>query len=280
MIRAANYHDLIVNRKTENGIYLTDGTEQEVLLPNRYVDKEYQPGDTIRVFVYHDSEDRLVATTETPLVTEGGIAALQAVGFNNHGVFLDWGLTKDLFVPKSNQQSTMLVGHWYVVQLYVDNVTGRAVGTSKLNKVINNDEITVKPREEVDILVAIRRPNGYRVVINGKHWGMLYDNQIFTDIKLGESRKAYVRKISEDNRIDLTLQQEGFDQVKIAADSVLSMLEDMGGTIPLGDKSDPELVRVTVGMSKKTYKRAVGYLMSNGLVTVQDYTTTRTDAKK
>ncbi|HJE88688.1 CvfB family protein [Rikenella microfusus] len=279
MIRVANYNRLSAARKTDNGLYLTDEEGKEVLLPNRYVPEKYAMGDTMEVFVYTDSEDRLVATTETPKITEGGIAALQAVGFNYHGTFLDWGLPKDLFVPKRNQQAPMLVGEWYVVTVYVDNVTGRAVGTSKLNKIINNDEITVRPKEEVDILIAVRKPKGYRVVVNDRHWGMLYDNQIFTDVKLGMRMKAYVRKIAEDHRIDLSLQQEGFDQVKIAADEILKMIDEADGTLPVGDKSAPDEVRLLTGMSKKIFKRAVGYLMSHGAVESGD-TSVRRIGKK
>ncbi len=266
MIRVANYNRLSVERATDNGVYLTDGEGNEVLLPNRYVPKECRAGDEMEVFVYTDSEDRPVATTERPKIVEGGIAALQAVGFNNHGVFLDWGFPKDLFVPKRNQQAPMIVGEWYVATLYVDRVTGRAVGSSKLNRIINNDAISVRPKEEVDILVAVRKSKGFRVVINERHWGMLYDNQIFTEVKLGMRMKAYVRKIAEDGRIDVSLQQEGFDQVKVAADEILRMIDEAGGVLAVGDRSEPEAVRMATGMSKKIFKRAVGYLMSHGMV--------------
>lgn len=279
MIRAANYHRLTIARKTDNGLYLTDGEGNEVLLPNRYVPETYEIGDPMEVFVYTDSEDRPVATTDTPKIVEGGIAALQAVGFNYHGTFLDWGLPKDLFVPKRNQQAPMLVGEWYVVSVYADNVTGRAVGTSKLGRIINNEEITVRPKEEVDILVAVRKEKGFRVVINDKHWGMLYDNQIFTDVKLGMRMKAYVRKIAEDGRIDVSLQQEGFDQVKIAADEVLKMIDEADGVLPVGDRSAPEEVRLATGMSKKIFKRAVGYLMSRGVVESGDTSVKRAEKK-
>lgn len=279
MIRAANYHRLTIARKTDNGLYLNDGEGNEVLLPNRYVPETYEIGDPMEVFVYTDSEDRPVATTDTPKIVEGGIAALQAVGFNYHGTFLDWGLPKDLFVPKRNQQAPMLVGEWYVVSVYADNVTGRAVGTSKLGKIINNEEITVRPKEEVDILVAVRKEKGFRVVINDKHWGMLYDNQIFTEVKLGMRMKAYVRKIAEDGRIDVSLQQEGFDQVKIAADEVLKMIDEADGVLPVGDRSAPEEVRLATGMSKKIFKRAVGYLMSRGAVESGDTSVKRAEKK-
>ncbi|HIW09983.1 MAG TPA: hypothetical protein H9888_00640 [Candidatus Rikenella faecigallinarum] len=280
MIRVANYNRLSIARATDNGLYLTDGEGNEVLLPNRYVPEKYAIGDPMEVFVYTDSEDRQVATTERPKIIEGEIAALQAVGFNYHGTFLDWGLPKDLFVPKRNQQAPMLVGEWYVVTLYVDRVTGRAVGTSKLNKIINNDEITVRPKEEVDILVAVRKPKGYRVVINDRHWGMLYDNQIFTEVKLGMRMKAYVRKIADDHRIDVSLQQEGFDQVKIAADEILKMLDEADGVLPVGDKSSPDEVRLLTGMSKKIFKRAVGFLMSRGVVESGDLSVKRIATEK
>lgn len=279
MIRPANYHTLTIARATDNGLYLTDGEENEVLLPNRYVPEKYEIGDPMEVFVYTDSEDRPVATTETPKLREGEVSALQAVGFNYHGTFVDWGLAKDLFVPKRNQQAPMVVGEWYAVSLYVDNVTGRPVGTTKLGKLINNEEITVRPKEEVDILVAVRKEKGYRVVINGRHWGMLYDNQIFTDVALGMRMKAYVRKIAEDGRIDLSLQQEGFDQVKVAADEILKMIDEAGGTLPVGDRSDPEEVRMLTGMSKKIFKRAVGYLMTANKVVSGDTTVERIEKK-
>jgi len=280
LIRVANYNRLTIARETDNGLYLTDEEGREVLLPKRYMPENYTVGDPMEVFVYTDSEDRPVATTERPKVVEGGIAALQAVGFNYHGTFVDWGLPKDLFVPKRNQQAPMMVGEWYAVALYVDNVTGRPVGTTKLATRVNNDEITVRPKEEVDILIAVRKPKGYRVVINDRHWGMLYDNQIFTDVKLGMRMKGYVRKIAEDHRIDISLQQEGFDQVKIAADEILKMIDEAGGVLSVGDKSDPEEVRLTTGMSKKTFKRAVGYLMSHGVVEGGDRTVERIDRKK
>lgn len=275
VIRAANYNNLTIARATDNGLYLTDGEENEVLLPNRYVPESYEIGDPIEVFIYHDSEDRLVATTDHPLITEGGVAALQVVGENYHGAFLDWGLPKDLFVPKRNMQAPMKKGQWHVVNLYVDNVTGRSVGTAKLGGLISNDTISVHPKEEVEIIVAVRKETGFRVVIDGKHWGMLYDNQIFQEVKLGDRLKAYVRKIAEDGRIDVSLQQEGFDQVRVAAEGILTAIDEADGVLPVGDKSDPDAVRLATGMSKKVFKRAVGYLMSHNQVVSGDYTTER-----
>lgn len=280
VIRAANYNTLTISRSTDNGVYLTDGEENEVLLPNRYVPESYEIGDPIEVFIYHDSEDRLVATTEHPTVTEGGIAALEAVGSNAHGAFMDWGLPKDLFIPKRNQAAPIRTGGRYVVYVYVDNISGRAVGTTKVSKIITNDEITIRPREEVEIIVAQRQERGYRVVINRKHWGMLYDNQIFSDVQLGDTLKAYVRKIAEDGRIDVALQQEGFGQVQVAADALMALIEEHEGVLPLGDKSDPEEIRLLTGMSKKAFKRGVGFLMSKGLVESGEESIRATPEKK
>lgn len=280
VIQVANYNTLRIERATDNGLYLIDDEHNEVLLPNRYVPQEYQIGDPMRVFVYFDSEDRIVACTETPKLIDGGIACLQVAGFNFHGAFLDWGLPKDLFVPKVNQTVPMQVGGWYTVTLYVDNVSGRPVGTAKIGKLVNNDDITVRVRESVSVLVALRLERGFRVIINNKHWGMLYDNQIFTDVKLGDTLTGYVSRITEDNRIDISLQKSGFDQVKVAADDILKLIDEHDGVLPLGDQSTPEQVRLTTGMSKKVFKRSVGHLMSQGIVIVGDNTTERTKTKK
>ncbi len=275
MIRTANYNTLGIVRATENGVYLAEhegyapgGTRDEVLLPRRYVPEEYNIGDTLEVFVYHDSEDRLVATTEHPRVTEGGVACLEVVGTNPHGAFLDWGLPKDLFIPRSNQSEPMRTGERHVVAVYVDRVSGRPVATTKLGYLVNNEEITVRPREEVSVIVAGRRDRGFRVIINQRHWGMIYDSQIFTSVHYGDMLTAYVTRIVEGNKIDLALQQNGFNQVKDSADVILGMLRENSGTLGVGDDTSPEEVRLHTGMSKKLFKRAVGHLMSRGLVVV------------
>lgn len=271
MINVGQINSLTIARETDNGVYLVDDQEKEVLLPNRYVPQEYEIGDEIDVFVYFDSEDRIVASTDLPKVMVGQVAVLEVVGRTSFGVFLDWGLPKDLFVPKGNQNVPMEVGSRYPVAVYVDNVSGRLVATSKLGRYINNDEITVQPKEQVEIVLAQRRDRGFRVIINGKNWGMLYDNQIYTPMRLGDTAKAWVYKISEDGRIDVSLQQQGLDQVKVATDVVVELANDFGGVIPYGDKSAPDEIQAATGMSKKVFKRAVGYLMRQGLMEVGDY---------
>lgn len=266
-MKVGHIQTLKVNRISDFGLYLIDDEGQEVLLPNRYVSLENKEGDEIEVFVYHDSEDRLVATTDRPLITEGKAACLKVVDKNIHGAFLDWGLVgKDLFLPNRNQQGGVLAGKSYIVWMYVDNITGRCVATMKLKPFVDNDIITIKPRQKVDILIASESPIGYRAIIDSRHWGMLYKNQIFKPVKVGDRMEGYVRRITDDNRIDLTLRQEGYDGVANSADDLLALIKENGGAISIGDNSSPEKVHALTQMSKKVFKRAVGILLKRGVI--------------
>ena len=271
MLRAGRIQKLTVSRISDYGLYLADEEQNEVLLPNRYISLTDKPGDEKEVFLYHDSEDRLVATTETPLLRVGEAGYLRVVDKTAHGAFLDWGLYgKDLFLPNRNQQGGIIAGRSYIVYLYEDSVTGRCVATCKLKSFINNDSITVVPRQEVDLLVASESPIGYRVIINNRHWGMLYRNQLFRPIAVGDRTKGYVRKLTEDNRIDVSLQQEGFAQVKDSAEVLLQLVRDNGGFLPLNDDSAPEEVNRLTQTSKKVFKRSLGMLLKRGAVTVDE----------
>ncbi|MBQ5670520.1 MAG: hypothetical protein IIV29_07500 [Tidjanibacter sp.] len=271
MIVAGEYQTLRIGRIAEPGIYLTDEQEQEVLLPNRYVRLEDKVGNLVEVFVYHDSENRLIATREKPLAVVGEAAVLKAVDRNAHGVFLDWGITaKDLFLPNRNVPFEVEIGRKYLVWLYRDNLTGRVVATTKLNPYVNNNDLCVRPKEQVDILVARRMEAGFRVVINNRHWGMIYNDQIFTPVAVGDRLTAYVHRISEEGRIDIMLQQEGKDQTDSAAAKLVELLKANKGALPIGDKSSPEEIASLTGLSKKNFKRAVGSLYKQRLVTVGD----------
>ena len=271
MLRAGRIQKLTVSRISDYGLYLADEEQNEVLLPNRYTSLTDKVGDQKEVFLYHDSEDRLVATTETPLLRVGEAGYLRVVDKTAHGAFLDWGLYgKDLFLPNRNQQGGIIAGRSYIVYLYEDSVTGRCVATCKLKSFINNDSITVAPRQEVDLLVASESPIGYRVIINNRHWGMLYRNQLFRPIAVGDRTKGYVRKLTEDNRIDVSLQQEGFAQVKDSAEVLLQLVRDNGGFLPLNDDSAPEEVNRLTQTSKKVFKRSLGMLLKRGAVTVDE----------
>ncbi len=271
-MRVGEIQTLKVNRISDYGLYLVDDQEQEVLLPNRFVSLSNAVGDEIEVFVYHDSEDRLVATTDRPLIVKGEVACLKVVDKNIHGAFLDWGLVgKDLFLPNRNQQGGVIPGRSYLVWLYVDNITGRCVATQKLKNYIDNDIITIKPRQKVSIVVASESPIGYRAIINNRHWGMIYKNQVFKPVKVGDKLEGFVKRITDDNRIDLMLREEGYKGVTDSADVLLQLLRDKGGVLEIGDKSSPELIHAETQMSKNQFKRAVGVLMKRGVVDVEEF---------
>ena len=259
---------LSVSRVSDYGLYLVDEEGAEVLLPNRYVSLAQKVGDEVEVFVYHDSEDRIVASTERPYITAGRVAWLKVVDKNIHGAFLDWGVGgKDLFMPNRNQQGGVVVGNSYAVYMYVDSITSRCVATNKLKSFVNNDDIvTVAPRQQVEILVASESPIGYRCIVENRHWGMLYKNQLFRKVTLGESLRGYVVRVTDDRRIDLSLQQQGYTQVKDSAEQLYEAIEAAGGVLPLTDDSSPEEVQRVLQMSKKLFKRSLGVLLSHNRV--------------
>ncbi len=272
MLRAGRTYTLKVNRVSDYGLFLADEEQQEVLLPNRYVSLKDKVGDEKEVFVYHDSEDRLVASTERPLLKVGEAGFLKVVDKTLHGAFLEWGIFgKDLFLPNRNQQGGVVAGRKTLVYVYEDNISGRCVATNKLKPYIFNDgDITVKPREEVDLLVASESEIGWRGIVNNRHWGMLYKNQLFRPVALGDRLKGYVRRITEENRIDVSLQQQGFAEVQHSAIALEELIRANGGYLPLNDASSPEEIARTTRMSKKVFKRSLGMLMKSGKVEMTD----------
>ncbi len=267
-MKTGEIQTLTVARISDYGLYLTDGEGAEVLLPNRFTRLDMKEGDEVSVFVYHDSEDRLVASTETPLIKVGEVAALKVVDKSIHGAFLDWGLSgKHLFLPNRNQQGGVVAGQKSVVYMYVDERTGRCVATNKIKPFIyNEDPLTVAIGDEVDVLVAFETPIGYRVVIDNRHWGMIYKNQLFRPIHIGDRCRGWVRKITEDMRIDVSLQQQGLAEVETSVVRLESLLDEHGGVLAVNDHSDPKDVASITGMSKKVFKRALGMLLKQGKV--------------
>ena len=259
---------LTVARVSDYGLYLKDEEGAEVLLPNRFTRLDMKEGDEVKVFVYHDSEDRLVASTETPLIKVGEVAALKVVDKSIHGAFLDWGLFgKHLFLPNRNQQGAVIHGQKSVVYMYVDERTGRCVATNKIKPFIHNEEpLTVGVGDEVDVLVAFETPIGYRVVIDNRHWGMIYKNQLFRPIHVGDRCRGWIRKITEDMRIDVSLQQQGLAEVETSVVRLEALLKEHGGVLSVNDHSDPKDVAKVTGMSKKVFKRALGMLLKQGKV--------------
>ena len=277
ILRHYNYNDIMktgeiqtlkVGRISDYGVYLTDEEQNEVLLPNRFTRLDMKEGDEVRVFVYHDSEDRLVASTENPLIVAGQVAALKVVDKSIHGAFLEWGLSgKHLFLPNRNQQGAVVAGQLTVVYMYIDERTGRCVATNKIKPFITNeDPLTVSVGDEVDILIAFETPIGYRAVIDNRHWGMLYKNQLFRPVRVGDKYRGWVRKITEDMRIDLSLQQTGLAEVETSVVRLEALLKEHGGVLGVNDKSDPQEVARLTSMSKKVFKRALGMLLKQGRV--------------
>ena len=267
-MKTGEIQTLTVARISDYGLDLTDGEGTEVLLPNRFTRLDMKEGDEVSVFVYHDSEDRLVASTETPLIKVGEVAALKVVDKSIHGAFLDWGLSgKHLFLPNRNQQGGVIAGQKTVVYMYVDDRTGRCVATNKIKPFIyNEDPLTVAVGDEVDVLVAFETPIGFRVVIDNRHWGMIYKNQLFRPIHVGDRSRGWVRKITEDMRIDVSLQQQGLAEVETSVARLEKLLEEHGGVLGVNDHSDPKEVAHITGMSKKVFKRALGMLLKQGKV--------------
>ena len=268
IMKTGQIQTLKVSRISDFGLYLIDDEGAEVLLPNRFTRLDMKEGDEVEVFVYHDSEDRLVASTEQPLIKVGEVAALKVVDKSIHGAFLEWGLSgKHLFLPNRNQQGGVIAGQKTVVYMYVDERTGRCVATNKIKPFIyNEDPLTVKVGQEVDVLVAFETPIGYRVVINNRHWAMIYKNQLFRPIRVGDKTRGWVRKITEDMRIDVSLQQTGLAEVETSVVKLEQMLKEHGGVLGVNDRSEPQEVARLPGLSTKVFKRALGMLLKQGKV--------------
>jgi predicted RNA-binding protein (virulence factor B family) len=258
-INIGEYNELAVLREVAFGLYLDDGKEG-LLLPKRFVPEGAKVGDVIRVFVYHDGEDRLIATTQTPKAKVGDIARLRVVSVNNQGAFLDNGLMKDLFVPNSKIRDRMKVGADYLVYVYLDLETRRLTATEKFDYLLSNDNLTVQEKDDVIMVVYRRTDIGYVVIINGVHTGVLHFSDIHRTIEIGEKLKGFIRKIYDDNRIDVAVGTRGYARVEGEADKVLRMVKEAGGFLPYHDKSDPTEINEVFGMSKNAFKMAIGKL--------------------
>jgi predicted RNA-binding protein (virulence factor B family) len=259
MLQAGTYYILEVVKKVDFGVYL-DGDGEEVLLPKRYVPEGIEPGDTIDVFVYHDSENRLIATTDKPLAVVGDFAMMEVVNITEHGAFLKWGIMKDVFIPISQTRSRMYVGDFYLVYLYIDEKSGRVTATEKFSHFLGNDELTVAENDAVEMLIHRKTEIGYEVIINNKNIGLLYFNEVFRELEIGERVKGFVKTIREDNKIDVALGEKGYQRVAGEEGKILDLLHENDGYLPYHDKSDPEEIYKFFGMSKKTFKMIIGAL--------------------
>jgi uncharacterized protein len=263
MASIGQFNTLKVVKEVDFGLYLDDGEGNEILLPTRFVPKGTAEGDELNVFLYHDSENRIIATTQTPKGIAGDIVMLEVVSTTRQGAFLDWGLMKDIFVPLSQQEARMDVGARYLVMIYIDEQTGRLAATQKFSHHLSNYEITVEELEPVDIVVFRKTDLGYSVIINNKHIGLLHYNDVFKELQIGDKEKGFVKKIREDNKIDIAIGERGYKRVEGEADKILRLLRENDGYLPYHDKSDPEEIYSFFGMSKKTFKMTIGALYKN-----------------
>ncbi|HLV15458.1 MAG TPA: S1-like domain-containing RNA-binding protein [Xanthomarina sp.] len=270
MINLGEYNTLEILRESEQGAYLADEEGNEVLLPNRYVPESFKIWDKIEVFVYLDNEERLVAVTDKPYIKKGDFALLRCNAVTEHGAFLDWGMLKELFCPFGEQAFKMKKGGWYFVYCFLDEKTNRLVASSKTNQFLDNRELTVSEFEEVDLIVSHPSDIGMNVIINKKHLGLIFNDDIFQDLSVGDRLKGYVKKIRPGNKIDVVLGQIGYRNIEPNADAIMMELRDNDGYLKLTDKSDPEDIKQILQMSKKSFKKAVGSLYKQKLIEIKD----------
>jgi len=270
MIKLGEYNKLTILRDTDPGLYLGDEEENVVLLPHKYKPEDFRIGDEIEVFIYLDNEERPIATTLDPYVTLHSFGYLHCSDVTEYGAFMDWGLEKQLFVPFKEQARPMKAGNWYIVYLSLDELTNRLVGSSKTNRFLQNDTLTVEAFEEVNILVTHLTEKGANVIINGVHKGLIYIEDIFEDIRTGDRMKAFVKKIRSDNKIDVVLQTPGYRSIEPNANFIIEELKAAGGFLPLYDKTDPDTIKNELGMSKKSFKKAIGTLYRDKQIVIKE----------
>ncbi len=270
-IRLGKRNRLEVARKVDFGVYLHGGETGDILLPKRYVPQDCEVGDTLDVFLYLDNEERLIATTESPLVEVNQFAFLEVSWINQYGAFLNWGLMKDLFCPFREQKMRMQQGRKYIVYCYIDTLTSRIVASAKVEKFLSKDRPPYRPGDKVSILIIQKTELGFKAIVEGKYSGLIYQNELFRDIHTGDRLEAHVKNIRTDHKLDLTLQGHGRQHVEDFSQVLLQYLTESGnGYCPLGDKSPAEDIYSAFQVSKKTFKKAVGDLYKHRLITIEE----------
>ncbi|HXK75181.1 MAG TPA: S1-like domain-containing RNA-binding protein [Bacteroidaceae bacterium] len=263
------FNTLTIVKEVEFGLYLDGGEMGEILLPKRYQPETYEIGQDIDVFLYLDNEERLIATTLTPKVQVGEFACLRVNWINEHGAFLDWGLMKDLFVPFREQKQRMEVDRYYVIHCHVDEDSFRIMGSAKIDRYLNVVKPLYQPGDEVDVLIVHATELGFKAIIDNRFSGLVYKNEVFRPIKMGDRMKAYIRQVREDGKVDLMLQRHGKTQRKELTEVVLQALKEAGGFLPYHDKSDAEEIYEAFQVSKKQFKRALSELYKRRLIAIE-----------
>ena len=259
MVKMGDYNVMKVIKEKSMGVFLDDGGEG-ILLPKRFVPQNTRIGDELTVFLYHDGEDRPIATTQKPFGKLGDIVKLKAVAVTNQGAFLDWGLMKDLFIPKSKMKNYMIPNGEYLVKIVMDEKTGRLAATEKLEAFLSNENLIVKEKDIVDLIVYRRTDIGYEVIINNMHKGILHNNEIYRNIAIGDRFAGFIKNILPGNKIDVAAGRPGYNRVEDETEKIIRLLNENDGYLPYHDKSSPEDIYSFFGMSKKTFKMATGNL--------------------
>ncbi|MBT5231282.1 MAG: GntR family transcriptional regulator [Methylococcales bacterium] len=261
---------LTVVKLVSFGAFLDGGEQGEILIPQRYIENDLNVDDEIEVFVYTDSEDRLIATTERPYAYVGDFAYLKVVESSKFGSFLDWGLPKDLLLPYSEQHHKVTDGQSYIVRLYLDESSQRVAASSRIDRFLDIEPIEYEVGEQVDLMIAEQTDMGYKAIINGKHWGLIFENEIFTQLYKGSRCQGYVKRIRPDNKIDLSLNKVGKAKLDDLESKIIQKLIANDGFIAMTDKSPPKAIYALFGVSKKAYKKTVGILYKSQKITLED----------
>ncbi len=269
MVQIGNFNQLTVLKHVDFGIYLDGGEDGEILLPLRDLPENCDVGEILDVFICYDSDDRLIATTQTPLAQVGDFACLEVVSLESIGAFLDWGLPKDLFLPFRERTRPLKVGQTVVVYIYLDN-TDRICASMRLDKYVETEPGTYQEGQAVDLFIAARTDLGFKAIINGAHWGMIYNNEIFQPLEHGQKISGFIKKLREDGKIDLSLQNLNEKEPQDLANKIMTMLKSENGFLAVNDKTPAEKIYQLFGVSKKKYKIALGGLYKKRLITVDD----------
>lgn len=265
-IELGKFNTLEVVKQVDFGMYLDGGEQGEILLPNRYVPEDCKIGDFLNVFLYLDIEERLIATTLTPLVQVGEFACLEVSWVNQFGAFLNWGLMKDLFVPFREQKMKMQVGKKYIIHAHIDEESYRIVASAKVDRYLSKEIPEYKQGDEVEALIWQKTDLGYKAIVDNKFSGLIYESEVFHPVEIGERLKVYVKQVREDGKIDLMLQKPGMGGVEDFSQTLLQYITEHDGVISLNDKSPAEEIYEIFGVSKKTFKKAVGDLYKKHLI--------------
>ena len=269
MVNVGRYNTLKIVKVLDFGAYLDGENGIEILLPTRYVPQNANIGDEVEVFIYHDNEGRLIATTAKPFAQAGEFQFMEVKSVNNTGAFLKWGLMKDLLVPFKEQKMPMREGKWYLVYVHVDHITGRIVASARIDKYLDNVIPNYTFNQEVDLLVAEDTGIGYKVIINNTHWGLVYHNEVFQRLEKGEHLKGYIKEVREDEKIDVSLTPLGYQKIEGIAKNIWDSLKAQGGYLAVHDKSEPAVIYSLFRCSKKAFKQAIGALYKQKIINIE-----------